>query len=199
MLLILYVNGCSDKDNRKESVSSTNDVMVSQQDSFLINSKQISHIESVDKRNRERFMISFDKTKYIFKDGFTLYKMNVTDRSDSLYFGLKENTIYTFDETKNYLDKTFVLNSKDKNYYSFFCGNDYRVDSLSVNRDTLNQEDVYTFYISKLTDQQGDDYFYYEGESPKKIFREIVFSKSRGIISAKLYDIEKKETYVTLD
>ncbi|MFI2744251.1 hypothetical protein ACG2LH_16065 [Zhouia sp. PK063] len=199
ILSILSVNSCSDKGKQKEVVASTDDTIVSQQDLFLAKSKPINYIKGIEKGNRKKFIISFDTSKHILQDGFTLYKMNVTDRSDSLYLGLKEDVVYTYDGTKHYLDKTFILNSKNKNYYSFFCGNDYRVDSLSVDVVNVNKEDVYTFYMSKLTDQQGDDYFYYEGKSPKETFRKIVFSKSKGVISAELYDREKKEIYVTTD
>lgn len=198
LLLIFAVNGCSNKDNRHRDIMIKDKVAI-QKDSFLSALKPIEYIKNIETGEVERFVISFDTTKHILKDSVILYKIKVTDKSDSLYLGLKDDIIYMYDETKKYMDKAFILKSENKNYYSFFCGNDYRVDSLKIDNNNLHGEDVYNFYMTKLTSQQGHDYFYDTGEYPNKVFRKIVFSKRSGIISAELYDREKGESYLTTD
>jgi len=195
-MVMIFSCGLKQKDKTQEQNRESNKKTNIE---FLKNYKPITHIKNVTTGQIEEFHININKEDSIIEDGIKFYNINIKGFGNNIYIGFNKNIIYTFDKSKSYSDKTFILKPNQLRYYSFFCGYDYRVDKTSFDElDVEKKDTIYMFDMSKLKDSKGSDYFYDSGEYPENIFKKVTFSKEEGIIEATIYNERTNETYITI-
>lgn len=196
-ILLLFVSfSCNFTQYSNKKKITTNKVDSLKND-FLSSYKPIQYLKNIRTNKVEKFKISINLDSVKKWDGKFFYKITLTGYTDSLYIGFDKNIVYSYDESRYYADKSFILEANNSSYYSFFCGYDYRVDKTESEFDFIEKDTVYKFYMTKLTDNKGSDYIYYAGEYPDKVFKEVYFSKKRGIIKIIFSDKNTNDLYIT--
>lgn len=195
-LLILLISFYSCNINTKKNTD--NDTVTLNSKIFMSSFKTITELRSLKTGKIRKFKILIKRKDTIRRNGIIFFKLKINDHSDSLYIGLKDNIVYSFDLSKHYLDKSLVLKSGiQKGYYSFLFGLDYRIDDVDKYYDGLDKDTIFNFKVTKLINKKESDHFYYSNDECSLYFERITFSKLYGIKEATLYDKSTGEKYIT--
>lgn len=170
-------------------------------ENYFDNTEIIKRVKNIKTNQIKDFLIQIDTTNTFEIDGILFSRINIQSYGDSIYFGSKKRTLYTYDMNLNYYEKMFSLNNVEFDYTSFLAGIWYNVDYTSVSYDSKLLDSIYTYNLSIPKFDNQSDHIIVDNKdykSPNFIFRKIVFSKKLGIISAVILDKESNNLYSTM-
>lgn len=118
-----------------------------------------------------------------YKD-LEFYKLNLSFY-DSIYIGKRNDTIFTFDRSLNFVEILLVLNKRNKSNLGRI-GDDFGIELLSSNDSTYN------FRLNEMFDSYSHNVIYEAPKYPEKIIREIKTDLNGRIIEIKIKDNKLK-------